>query len=284
MTASPAPAAPTGPALAGAAASRRHRRAAAAALLTVATFVVPAGVVALRGFAGESSLRSAVVSAFVDADLSAPVEDSAALSALTATWREFHLVKAAMAGLLVLVLVGLVSSSRRRAEAADPGRRRWLLRATHAGAVVWLLGALTLLLANLQGAAAPFASVTSFLPAGRSGGAGGLAAVLGDLRAAVEVGPAASVGGVGGALLADFARYHAVFAVLAALVGVALIVPAARAVLGRWRLRGTGRSTPTWLLRAGLYGGAAAALLLLAAANVSTWVRPVPALVVSLGG
>ncbi len=277
MTASPAPVAPT-----AADPSRRHLRPWVAVLLTVAVFVVPAGVVALRGFGGEPALRSAVVSAFVGADLSAPVAGSSDLAALVATWREFHLVKALLAGLLVLVLVGLVSSVRRRAEASEPGRRRRVLRSAYAGAVVWLLGALTLLLANLQGAAAPFASVASFLPPGGTGAVGG---VLGDLGGALEAGSPSSVGGVAGALLRDFTWYHAVFAVLAAVTGTALCVQAVRAVWHRWRLRGSrSAGQPTWLLRAGLLGGAGAVFLLLALANTSTWLRPVPALVASLGG
>ncbi|MBD3784611.1 MAG: hypothetical protein IE926_16960, partial [Micrococcales bacterium] len=258
MTASLSPSAPS------AAAPRRRRLLPSAVLLTAAVFLVPAGYAALRGFRGEGSLVAATEAAFVRADLSGSVADSAALAELTAVWREFHLVKAVLAGLVVVVLVGLVASVRRRAEASGRGGRRWLLRSAYAGAVVWLLGAVTLLLANLQGAAAPFASVASFLPAGGSGELGG---VLGDLRSAVEVGPPSSVGGVAGALLGDFTWYHAVFAVLAGVAGGVLAVPAVRAMWGRWRLRGTGSSSrPTWLLHTGLFGSAAAVFLLLAAA------------------
>jgi hypothetical protein len=276
MTALPSPPAPT-----AAAVGRDRLRASVAVLLTAAVFLVPAGVVALRGFSGEGSLVSATESAFVGADLSAPVAGSA-LAELTAVWQEFHLVKAALAGLLVLVLVGLVSSVRRRAEASSRGPRRWLLRSAYAGAVVWLLGALTLLLTNLQGAAAPFASVASFLPAGASGEVG---RVLGDLRDAVEVGSHSPARGVAGALLGDFTWYHAVFAVLAAVTGLLLTVLALHAVWRRWRLRGPGSSPqPTWLLRTGMFGTGGVAFLLLALANVSTWLHPVPALVASLGG
>ncbi|HMM95823.1 hypothetical protein [Phycicoccus sp.] len=276
MTASLSSSAPS------AAAPRRRRLLPSAVLLTAAVFLVPAGYAALRGFRGEGSLVAATKSAFVRADLPGSVADSAALAELTTVWREFHVVKAVLAGLLVVVLVGLVASVRRRAEASGRGGRRWLLRSAYAGAVVWLLAAVTLLLANLQGAAAPFASVASFLPAGGSGEVGG---VLGELRGAVEAGSPASVGGVAGALLGDFTWYHAVFAVLAAVTGVALTVLALGAVWRRWRVRGSGPSPqPTWLLRAGLFGAAGAAFLLLAAANASTWLHPVPALVASLGG
>lgn len=58
-----------------------------------------------------------------------------------------------------------------------------------------------LLLANLQGAVAPLASVASLIPAGPESGEVG--AVLGDLRQAVHVDPA-SPSGAAGDLLADF--------------------------------------------------------------------------------
>ncbi len=254
-----------------------------ALLLTSATFLVPAGFVALRGFAGEASLVTASESAFVRADLSGPVADSEALAELTAVWREFHLLKAVLAGLLVLVLIGLASRVRRGAQVAGPGRRRWSVPAAYGGVVVWLLGALTVLLANVQGAIAPFASVASLLPSGR--GTGRLGGVLGDLRGAVEAGTPSAAGGVASDLLGDFTLYHAVFAVLAGLTGAVLMALAGRAVWRRWRLPGPGRDRrPTWPLQAALYGAAGGFFLLVAMANASTWAHPVPALVASLGG
>ena len=254
-----------------------------AVLLTSATFLVPAGFVALRGYAGEASLVTASESAFVRADLSGPVAGSEALAELTAVWREFHLLKAVLAGLLVLVLIGLATRVRHRAEVGGPGRRRWSGPAAYGGVVVWLLGALTVLLANVQGAIAPFTSVASLLPSGR--GTGRLAGVLGDLRGAVEGDSPSSAGGVASDLLGDFTLYHAVFAVLAGVTGAALVVLAVRAVWRRWRLRSPGRDRqPTWPLQTALYGVAGGFFLLVALANASTWAHPVPALVASLGG
>ncbi len=254
-----------------------------AVLLTLATFLVPAGFVALRGFGGEAGLVAASESAFVRADLSRPLGDSAALAELTAVWREFHLLKAVLAGLLVLALVGLASAVRHSAEAAGGGRRRWSTLSAYGGVVLWLLGALTVLLANVQGAVAPFASVASLLPSGR--GSGALGGVLGDLRAAMVAEPASAGGVLAAQLLGDFTVYHAVFAVLAGVTGAALAVLAVRAVWRRWRLRGPGRGAPpTWPLQTALYGTAGAFFLLVALANVSTWAHPVPALVASLGG
>ena len=129
----------------------------------------------------------------------------------------------------------------------------------------------------------PFASVASLLPPAR--GTGELATVLGHLRRAVQPGAPSTAGGIAGDLLGDFTLYHAVFAVLAAGTGGVLASLALRAVWRRWRSRGPGRlPQPTWLVQTTLYGAAAGIFLLLALANASTWVRPVPALVASLGG
>ncbi|WP_344139964.1 hypothetical protein [Pedococcus bigeumensis] len=255
----------------------------AAALLTPAVFLAPAGFVSSRGYSGESELVAASESAFVRADVSGPLADSQALAELTALWREFHLVKAVIAGLLVLALVGLASTTSRRAEAAPRGRRRRLLLSVYGGVVAWLLGALTVLLANVQGAAAPFASVASLLPTGH--GTGGLEVVLSHLRGAVASGTPSPTGGLASQLLADFTLYQAVFAVMAAATGGLLSAVTLRAVWRRWRLRGSDRSPrPTWLVQTIVYGAAGGLFLLLALANVSTWPHPVPALLASLGG
>lgn len=265
-------------------AAGRHRLLGwAAVLLTLAVFLAPAGLISLRGFTGEAALVAASESAFVRADLSGPVADSEALAELTALWRNFHLVKAGFAGLLVLALVGLASMLSRQVRAAGRGRRRWSLLSAYGGVVLWLLGALTVLLANVQGAAAPFASVASLLPSGQ--GTGELGGVLDHLRRAVEADTPSPVGGIASELLDDFTLYHAVFAVLAAVAGGVLTPLAARAVWRRWRLRGPGRKPqPTWPVQTIAYGAAGSLFLLLSLANVSTWVHPVPALVASLGG
>lgn len=282
MTGVPPTSAPTtaGPA-STAPRDRIHLLAWVAVLLTPAVLLVPAGFAALRGYSGEAELVAAAESAFVRADVSGPVARSAALADLTAVWQEFHLVKAGVAGLLVLALVGLGSRVLRRMEAAGAGRRRWLLLTAHAGVVVWLLWALTVLLANLQGTVAPFASVASLLPGGRA--TGELGGVLDRLAASVEAGAPSAGGGVAGELLGDFTLYHAVFALLAAMTGVVLTAVALRSL--RWRLRGPGRARPSgWSVQTTLFGVAGGVFLLLAVANTSTWLRPVPALVASLGG
>jgi hypothetical protein len=97
--------------------------------------------------------------------------------------------------------------------------------------------------------------------------------------------PPSPTGGLANQLLGDFTLYHAAFAVLTAVTGGLLTAVALRAVWRRWRLRGPDQSPqPTWLVQSTLYGAAGGIFHLLALANVSTWVRPAPALLASLGG
>ena len=255
----------------------------AALVTTVAAFVVPALLLSIHGVTGQAALVAASESAFVHTDLGGRATDSEALAELTARWREFHVVKAAVALLLVLVLARLASDMRRTVEAAGHDRRRWPLLAGYAGVVLWLLGGLTVLLANVQGAAAPLASVASLLPTGH--GSGALEPVLGGLRRALQAETPPPVAGVAGDLLGDFTVYHAVLAVLAAAAGTTLTTLSLRAMSGRWRLRGSDEPLRlTLAARATLYGAAGGCFLLLALANTSTWIDPVPALVASLGG
>lgn len=256
-------------------AGRRQRLLLPAALvLTPATVLVPIALLALRGHPSEASLVAAAGSAVAGADLSGPVAGSPALADLVALWGWFHLAKAVLAGLLVVTLVGVASGMRHRAVAAGPAERRWPARVAEAGVLGWLLLALTVLLANVQGAVAPLASVASLLPPGR--GAGELGAVVDDLRRSVSAQPLSPASGLASDLLGDFTLYHAVFAVLALATGIVLTTLAARGVVLRRQ--------PTWLLRAAVLGVAGGGFLLLAAANASTWAHPAPALVASLGG
>lgn len=255
----------------------------AAVLLTLAVFVVPAGLLSARGFPGEAALVAASASAFVSADLSAPLAGSDALAELTVVWQEFHLVKAAIAAALVVALVGIASTVGDRAEGVGHGRRRWLLYVAHPVVVFWLLGAVAVLLANLQGAAVPFASVASLLPAASP--ASELGGVVSQLRMAVERDSSPLVGGLAGELLSEFARYHAVFAALAAVTGGVLVTLAVRGAWRRWRLGAKGLPvSPLWPVQTITYGAAGCLFLVLSLANAATWARPVPAFVASLLG
>lgn len=251
------------------------------ACLTVGVFVVPMLLVAVRGLSGESALVAASGSAFVRSGVTGAGVGAGELDELVGLWREFHLVKAGLAALLVLTLGTLAVELSGEARRAGEPPTRWSARAAYGGVLAWMLAALTIGLANLQGAVAPLASVASLLPTAHPSGE--VAAVLAELREAVQVDPT-SPAGVAGDLLDDFAWYHAAFAVLGAVAGVVLISLALRAGVDGWRRRGGAVGRGIWLWRLGLFGGAGAFYLLVAAANASTWLNPAPALVASLGG
>lgn len=255
----------------------------AAVIATVAVFVLPAAFIALRGFTGESALVTASKAAFISADLNGHSAHSDDLANLTARWREFHILKAFVAAVLAAVLARLAWGLRRDAELARRGDRRWHVVAAYGGVVLWVLAALTVLVANVQGAVAPLASVASLLPTEQPQGQ--LTTVLSEIRRAVTVDQPATGDGLASDLLGDFTLYHAVLAVMAAFISFLLGALALRAVLARWRVRRTGVTPgPTWVVEVSLYAPAGCFFLLLALANTSTWVDPVPALLASLGG
>lgn len=265
-----------------AAAPRGRRRAlgAGALVLTVSVFAVPIRLAAIHGFPGEASLISAASSAVIRAGATGGSGDLGALTDLVGVWRQFHVVKATLALMLVVTLAVLAASLARTARNAGPGRARRGALTAYSAVLLWMLGGLTILLANAQGAIAPLSSVASLLPAPQPASA--LAEVLGGIRREVE-----SAGNVGlaGDLLRDFTLYHAAFAITAAVAGVLLTALALRAAAARRRTRRHRDAVdPTWLARVVVLGGAGAVFLLLTAANVSTWIRPVPALLAALGG
>lgn len=252
----------------------------AAVVGSLSVFAVPIGLAALRGYASERALVVAASAAFVRTQGSS---GGATLASLVDVWREFHLVKAALAMALVVVLAALASGLGRAAREAGPGPARRRALGGYVGVLAWALGALTAALANLQGAIAPLSSVASLLPIGRL--TGELPATLQALRSAVQVDPAHGGHGFAGALLADFALYHLAFAGMAGAVGVLLMVQAIRAAMEPWRARrGHEPASPTRPWRVVIVGAAGALFLLLAAANASTWLQPAPALIASLGG
>lgn len=252
----------------------------AAIVGTVSVFAVPIGLAALRGYASEKALVVATSAAFVQ---SQGPSGGAALASLVDVWREFHLVKAALAMALVVALAALASTLARAAREAGlgPARRRAL--GGYVGVLAWAVGALIVVLANLQGAIAPLSSVASLLPSGRL--TGELAASLGAMRSAVQADPAHEGGGIAGELMRDFVLYHAAFAIMAGAAGVLLTLQAFPALLECWRARRRHEPvSPTWLWQVVLFAAAGALFLLLAVANASTWLHPAPALIASLGG
>ncbi len=202
----------------------------------------------------------------------APFTDD--LRELVDQWRDYHMIKAVVAGVAVVVLVRAAVRAGRRASNAS----RTMLAG--AGVAVIALGALTavlLLIANVQGAIAPFASLLSLLPTAASNGR--FASTSREISDALT--QRASSGHRGppplDRMVDSFVGFHVVLAALAGAI----------AMLTAWliiRRLARGASGPAAshaaLHRIALAGAAlsCAAAVVLCLANVSTARRPVPAL------
>ena len=173
------------------------------------------------------------------------------------------------------MLLGAVTVGRRLARPdALRDRRAGILapfdRPTLAGLA---LLALLVVVANVQGAIAPLASLVGVLPLAAPDPE--LARALAQLRDAV-----ASGSGAGAALLEDFRRYHVAMSALAALAALWFV----RRVIARLvRRRRTG--VPPARSRCALAEPVGALCFgVVAAANLSTALDPVPALQALLAG
>ncbi|MEU6684585.1 tat (twin-arginine translocation) pathway signal sequence [Streptomyces sp. NPDC046832] len=199
-------------------------------------------------------------------------------------WFRFHLVKAAVSALLLAAVVVLGIFLRRLArQRADerPGRRVLV----PAGALVALLGpfALVALVANVQGAMAPFASLLPLLTGGDVRADGELAGTLAQMRQQISDHPAEGHSPALTAMIGDFALYHAVMAVMAATVGLALAGVAA----ALWRRH---RAVPDARSRRAMKAGVAASAvcaslaLVIAVANTTSAAHSSQALATFLDG
>lgn len=241
---------------------------------TAAAFLVPwhaASAITGLTWAGPSDFAGSVGHAFV-ADLAsgvpAPgVQGSSALTDPTRFWRWFHIAKA------VLALAALVSASMlvtrawraRRATSTFARRLAWTA-VTGIGGVVAALS-VVLVVANVQGTVAPLSSVLSFLPF--SGRSPALAKAATALNSSIGSGHPTSTAS---AIVRDFATYHAVVAVLLALITVIAGVATVRVARGR-RWASLVVLASTMMI-----------LAILTTANASTAVAPAPALQSFLAG
>lgn len=199
-----------------------------------------------------------------------PGEPGSGLHAATGFWRWFHLAKAVLTVPLVLA-AGLLTLPLWPTPGSTPGPGEGRLRRLTGSAAgiaiaVATLTAVVVLVANIQGAAAPLASVLSFLPEASGPGAAGAAAAV--RQQAISGSPDRTTA----VMLDSFAAYHAVLAALAVIVAVAGLTLAA--VLWRHRHRLAGLA----VLVTGLGFG------LIAAANVNTASHPAPAFAAFLEG
>lgn len=263
-----------------------------AALALLAGFLVAAFVAAPRvlaagrsggGFVDEPALAHAFRQAFEDYWRAGERDFSPGLAALVQYWLRYHVAKAVIAAMLLSVLIALgvlLWKGFVRAGGSAAGK------AAHASAGVAVtvlgLGSVAAVMANIQGAVAPFASLLPMLgPDGSS--AGTLDQVrqrLADVRSADDATPAALQ-----VMINDFAEYHVAMVVIAGVLAVALI---GICVL-LWRrfaatVRSDRRARRVLASFGALATSVALAALVLAAANISVAADPAPALLAFFNG
>ncbi|MFI0479405.1 hypothetical protein [Actinomadura sp. 9N215] len=252
--------------------------------LAVAFVVAPrflAGVGPGSGFAGERDLVEALRTSFTGYWSSGDRDLSPSLERVVDYWFRYHLAKAAIAALLLIVLVALgirVWKAFVRADGLGTGKSVAL---ASTGVLVTMLALFSLVavMANLQGVVAPYSSLLPMLTAGATDAQ--LTGTLDQIRRQLADSPGTD-GHTAPALqlmIDDFARYHVAMAVIAAIVAAVLSVLSA--VLWRWfaRTEPSGRRTRRVL---GSFGVLSALLslagIVVAVANTTTAADPAPAL------
>jgi hypothetical protein len=241
---------------------------AAAAVALIAAFVLaPAPLAAIGGPHGLSSqpaLRDAFSKAFLGYWKSGDRTFPAGMQDIVDYWFRFHLAKAAIAAGMLAVFVALAV-------------RLWRVR-VGLGVLMAILALFSaaMVAANVQGAAAPFSSLLSMLPTGTR--QGDLATTVAQIEQHLAHYPHQTSAATPAVrvMVDDFGLYHAVLAVVAALVAVVLSTLSVMA----WRRR-TSRSM---LWCAVLTAMTALAVLVVMAANISTAADPAPALLAFFQG
>lgn len=273
---------------------------AALAVVLVAAFVFAprplAGSMAGRDFGDQRHLTDSLSRAFVGYWGSGDRTYSPDLAKIIDYWRYYHVVKAVAATVLLIVLVALgvrlwqaflragEGSGAKSGGAGGAGSRRALAAA---GVAVTALALFTvaLVMANVQGAIAPFSSLMSMLPVHTSHGA--LAGTLDQVRQRLADYPHSGAGTPPAlkVMVDDFSRYHAVIAVAASLVAVVL---AGLSVAAWKRFAGTAaadRRTRRLFRWFGLGSAVlAAAVVVVAVANAMTTADAAPALLAFFKG
>lgn len=263
----------------------------ALAVALVAAFVVAPRALAAStrggGFVDERSVIGAVRGAFVEYWASGDSGFPPGLERVVDYWFRYHVAKAVIAAILLVVLWALgVLLCRAFLGAAGMGLGRRVALAS-AGALVSMLVVFSLLMvmANIQGAMAPFAGLLPMLAAGPMNAE--LATTLDQVRqrladfpgAGHQVPPALEV------MVSEFSRFHVALAVLAA--AVAIVCLAMSVLLWKGFSR-TGSSERRRRRLLGSFGVLSGLFLLvmtvLALANVTTAQDPAPALLALFEG
>ncbi|WP_218019124.1 hypothetical protein [Nocardia salmonicida] len=241
----------------------------------IAAFVVAPRLLANSveaGFSDENDLRRAFRAAFVEYWQAGNREFTADLAKVVDYWYRYHLVKAVLAAILLAVLVTLTVKLWRAFMAAGQAAlgTRVGLAVSGGLAAVLALCSLVLVLANMQGAVTPFASLLPMLLGEDSAPTEVITQVDRRLADGTRVPPLE-------VMIDEFARYHVAMAALAAVTAVLLL--GACALLWRTSVRSPDRRSRRVLA----WFGALSALLALimvvvAVANTTNASNPVPGL------
>ncbi|MEE1772477.1 hypothetical protein PUR34_31030 [Streptomyces sp. JV185] len=268
-----------------------------AGLVALAVLLVPAFVIAPRplaasisggGFDDRGELVDSFSESFVAYWRSGERNFSPDLERIADYWSHYHAVKAVIAALLLIVFIALgvlLWKAFLQAGGLGAGSRAAL---ASAGAVVTALAlfALAAVMANVQGATAPFSSLLPMLPIHASHGE------LADTLHQVGQGLADYPDGTGDrtpsaleAMVGDFARYHAVIAVAGTVVAVVL----AGMCVASWRRSARtgvsdGRTRRVFRSFGIVSGLLSAAVVVVAVANTATTADPAPALLAFFEG
>ncbi|POM26081.1 hypothetical protein BTM25_04680 [Actinomadura rubteroloni] len=250
------------------------------AAVLAGAFVVAPGVVAGGEFGSQSDLSAALRAAFTGYWDAGGRDLSPDLERVVDYWFRYHVAKGAFAAMLLIVLLALGRLVWTAYLRADGTGRRGVLATTGLSLGMFAAFALVAVMANVQGAAAPFASLLPMLPDG--GHDPRLAGTLDQVRSQLAGAPDGRTPPLD-AMVGDFARYHLVMAVIAAVVAVVLL--AVGVVLGRAFARSAGRRGRGVL---GASGGlsvlAALALVVVAVANTGNAADPAPGLLAFFQG
>ncbi|MGX2997319.1 hypothetical protein JNUCC64_24160 [Streptomyces sp. JNUCC 64] len=261
----------------------------ATALLTV--FVIAprplAGIGPGIGFASRTDLTDAVRETFAGYWGAGRGEFSPGLEQVVDYWFRYHVAKALIAAALLVVFAALGALLWRTfLRAAGPGKGGRAALASSGGLVTALaLLSLATLMANVQGATAPFASLLPTLASGR--GSGESSEALDQARRALDESLSAGTAPPPAlaSMISDFARFHVAMAVMAAVVAVVLAVIGAVA----WRRFAATAASERRARRTRAVSGGLAVLVSLVAvvvavANTTTAADPGPALLAFFEG
>ncbi|WP_018504199.1 hypothetical protein [Parafrankia discariae] len=257
----------------------------------VGAFVIAPGRLAADGASGDLADHHHFVevlhSAFIEYWRSGDRDLSPDLARVVDYWFRYHVAKAVIAAVLLIVLVALtvlVWKAFLKAGGLGAVTRAALASAGALAAMLALLS-LAAVMANIQGALAPFSSLTPMLTEGAADQE--FATTLGQVRqrladsspSGARTPPAIDV------MIADFSRYHAVMAVVAVIVAASLL---GTSVLLWRRFARTASSDRRTRRVVGAFGLLSAlltlGLIVHAAANAATAADRGPALLNALKG